>query len=171
MKRIFTDEQLITAVEASISIRGVLQILGLSPTGCNYKAMYSHFSRLQLDTSHFLGQGHLKGKHHTWNPKRPLSEILVVNSTYTCTSDLKQRLLREGVLENCCYLCGLPPVWQGIPLVLILDHKNGINTDHRLENLRLLCPNCNSQQPTFAGKNRGRYRLAGPPVEEVARMG
>jgi hypothetical protein len=52
----------------------------------------------------------------------------------------------------------LEPVWLGKPLVLILDHINGKHNDHRLVNLRLLCPNCNSQQPTFAGKNKGQYR-------------
>jgi HNH endonuclease len=157
--RCFTDEELIAAVKSSFSIARVLKILRLSPTGCNYKAMHMHFSRLGLDTTHFTGQGHLRGKHHGWTPKRPLSEVLVERSTYAWTSTLKRRLLKEGVLLNRCSECGLPPEWQGKPLTTILDHRNGDNTDNRLENLRLLCPNCNSQQPTFAGKNRGRYRL------------
>jgi hypothetical protein len=94
-------------------------------------------------------------------PSAP-SEILVERSTYAWTSTLKRRLLKEGVLVNRCSRCGLGPEWQGEPLTMILDHRNGDNRDNRLGNLRLLCPNCNSQQPTFAGKNRGRYRLAGP---------
>src|SRR5947199_95785 len=151
-KRCYTDEDLISAVQSSFSVRGVLKILRLSPTGCNYKAMYMHFSRLGLDTRHFTGQGHLRGKHHGWTPKRPLSEVLVECSTYTCTSTLKRRLIREGLLVNQCSRCGLPPEWQGEPLTMILDHRNGDNRDNRLENLRLLCPNYNTQQPTFAGK-------------------
>jgi 5-methylcytosine-specific restriction endonuclease McrA len=159
--RSYTDEQLIAAVKASFSIAGVLKILRLSPTGCNYKGMYANFTRLGLDTSHFTGQGHLRGKHHSWTPKRPLADILVDRSPYRgSTSKLKRRLLKEGLLVNRCSLCGLPPVWRGERLTMILDHRNGDNRDNRLENLRLLCPNCNSQQPTFAGKNRGRYRLA-----------
>jgi hypothetical protein len=110
-----------------------------------------------LDRSHFTGQGHLKSKHHSWTSSWPLAEILVENSPYTCNSRIKPRLLREGLLANQCSECGCPPVWQGKPLVLILDHRNGNHADYRLENLRLLCPNCNSQQPTFAGKNKGRY--------------
>lgn len=158
MRRRYTDEEIINAVRCRFSIAQVLKILRLSPTGCNCKAMQAHFARLALDASHFTGQGHLKGKRHTWTPKRPLAEILVVNSTYVGTSHLKARLLKEGVLVNHCYECGMAPLWQGKPLVLIFDHNNGDHSDNRLDNLRLLCPNCNSQQGTFAGKNKGRYQ-------------
>jgi hypothetical protein len=137
----------------------VLQQLGLHPTGANYVGMHRHFARLNLDTSHFTGQGHLKGKTHSWTPSRPLAEILVDNSPIRNHPKLKRRLIREGLLTNCCALCGLGPKWQGKPLVLVLDHINGNRADCRLENLRLLCPNCNSQQPTFAGKNKGRYSV------------
>jgi hypothetical protein len=155
--RRYTDVELMEAVQSSFSVAQVLKILGLSPTGCNYKAMYANFSRLKLDISHFTGQGHLKGKSHSWTKRRPLVEILVRGSTYTNTRSLKQRLLREGMLVCRCSECGNGPVWQGKPLVLILDHKNGEHADNRQENLRLLCPNCNSQQETFAGRNKGRY--------------
>src|SRR3954467_11541413 len=81
------------------------QALGLSPTGANYKAMYGHFTRLGLDTSHFTGQGHLRGKQHAWTPRKSLTDILVENSTYLGTSHLKARLLREGLLANRCAEC------------------------------------------------------------------
>jgi hypothetical protein len=157
--RCYTDEELIAAVKSSFSIRGVLKILRLSPTGCNYKAMHANFVRLGLDVAHFTGQGHLRGKHHGWTPKRPLSEILVVGSTYLGSNHLKRRLIKEELLVNRCSECDSLPEWRGKPLTMVLDHRNGDNTDNRLENLRLLCPNCNSQQATFAGRNRGRYRL------------
>jgi hypothetical protein len=155
----YTDPEIIAAVQSSLSIAQVLKRLGLSPTGANYKGMHEHFSRLGLDTSHFTGQGHLKGKRHSWTPKRPLVEVLVENSTYRTTSHLKARLLREGVLVKRCYECGSPPLWQGRPLVLIIDHINGDRSDNQMPNFRLLCPTCNSQQATFAGKNKGRYRM------------
>jgi hypothetical protein len=81
---------------------------------------------------------------------------------------LKKRLIRAGLLVNCCSVCGLRPEWQGQLLVMILDHINGDRSDNRIENLRLLCPNCNSQQPTFAGKNWGRYSalLGGNPQDK-----
>lgn len=64
-------------------------------------------------------------------------------------------ILREGLLEAKCYEegCGLTE-WRGKPISLQLDHINGDNFDHRIENLRLLCPNCHSQTETFAGKNK-----------------
>ena len=157
MRRRYSDRDIIEAVRSSFSVARVLQILGLSPTGANYKSMQAHFARLALDISHFIGQAHLRGKHHSWTPTRPLSEILVAHSDYTWTTTLKRRLLKEGLLVNRCYECALPPEWRGKRLVMVLDHRNGDRADNRLENLRLLCPNCNSQQETFAGKNRGRY--------------
>jgi hypothetical protein len=154
--RRYTDQDIIEAARSSFSIAQVLRILHLSPTGCNYRGIHTHFSRLGLDTSHFTGQGHLRGKTHSWTPKRPLADILVKNSTYRDNTKLKRRLLKEGLLVNRCYDCGLEPLWQGRLLVMVLDHINGDPFDYRIENLRLLCPNCNSQQLTFAGKNKGR---------------
>ena len=88
--------------------------------------------------------------------KTPLEEILVVASPYTNRGRLKTRLLAAGLLENKCRVCGMPPEWKGQPLVLVLDHINGVHNDNRLDNLRLLCPNCNSQTDTFSGRNRAR---------------
>jgi hypothetical protein len=82
----------------------------------------------------------------------PLEEILVEGSSFP-TKHLKNRLLAKGLLENRCSLCGLPPEWHGQALVMRLDHINGVADDHRFENLRLVCPNCDSQLPTFAGRN------------------
>jgi len=55
-----------------------------------------------------------------------------------------------------CPLHNSPLVWNGKTITLILDHKNGVSGDNRPKNLQLLCPNCNSQQPTQGGRNKGR---------------
>jgi hypothetical protein len=83
----------------------------------------------------------------------PLKNILVEHSSYI-TRDLKIRLINDGFLIEKCSNCGLGPKWKGKSLTLVLDHKNGINNDHRIEKLRLLCPNCDSQQMTYKGRNR-----------------
>ena len=86
--------------------------------------------------------------------KIPLEEILVKDSTYKGIGRLKKRLFANNLLSNKCQLCGLENEWHGKPIVLRLDHINGTNNDHRIENLRMLCPNCDSQTPTFAGRNK-----------------
>jgi hypothetical protein len=84
---------------------------------------------------------------------RPLEEILVINSKYDDRQQLVRRLLKEGLIQNKCSSCKIDPVWQCKHLVLQLDHINGINTDNRIENLRLLCANCHTQTDTFGSKN------------------
>lgn len=53
-----------------------------------------------------------------------------------------------------CAICRLPTEWNGKPLTLRLDHINGIHNDNRLENLRWVCPNCDSQLDTYCGRNQ-----------------
>jgi len=93
-------------------------------------------------------------------PMRPkaLEAVMVKNSTYH-RGNLKRQLLAGGYLINCCYntkcvLYGIvDPVWADEAITLHLDHINGVANDHRLENLRMLCPNCHSQTESFAGRN------------------
>ena len=80
----------------------------------------------------------------------PTEQLLVLNGEHK--SHLRERLIKEGFLENRCALCGMEPEWQGKSLTLQLDHKNGNKRDSRLENLRLLCPNCHAQTPTWGRK-------------------
>ena len=81
----------------------------------------------------------------------PLEDILVEDSSYH-TNDLKKRLLKEHILANECAICDQKPTHAGKELVLQLDHINGINNDHRIENLRILCPNCHTQTVTWGRK-------------------
>lgn len=85
--------------------------------------------------------------------KIELSEILEGKHPTYQTLKLKKRLIKEKVLENKCTSCGLIE-WQGKEIALHLDHKDGDNHNHKLDNLRLLCPNCHSQTDTWCGKNK-----------------
>lgn len=121
-KRRYTDEQVVDAVAQNQSLAGVLRDLGLVPRGGNYKTLRRRIRALNLDTSHWLGQGHLKGKVAPWLIARaaPLDQILVADSTHQGGSSLKQRLLRSDLLEPKCARCGLVD-WQGEPIALHLD--------------------------------------------------
>ena len=86
---------------------------------------------------------------------RPLTEVIANGKS---RYNLKWRLIRAGILENRCSACGLD-TWRGKPLGIQIDHINGKRNDNRIENLRMLCPNCHSQTDTFAGKKRDRSRV------------
>jgi hypothetical protein len=159
MNRSWTDEQLRTAAKESISIAQTLRKLGLVPKGGNYRTIHAVIREIGIDTSHWLGKASGRGKKRML-PRVPLSEVLVENSEYS-RACLKKRMLEEGILHNRCYVCGIKPEWNNQLLVLVLDHTNGINNDNRAENIRLLCPNCNSQQKTFCGrKNEGKKMVS-----------
>jgi hypothetical protein len=147
--RKYTDNEFREAVKSSVSISEVLRKLGLKKTG----SQYTHFRRLAVrlgvDHSHFTGQAHRKGK---LCPQKSLDEILIRDSDYD-RGNLKKRLLASGLFENECSRCGLKD-WMGEPLTMHLDHINGDCINNRIENLRMLCPNCHAQTPTYCRKHR-----------------
>jgi 5-methylcytosine-specific restriction endonuclease McrA len=81
-----------------------------------------------------------------------VKEVLVKNSRYPRIT-AKRAIIDNGLLEYKCSICGIGGLWNGHDLTLVLDHINGINNDHSIQNLRFLCPNCNSQTATFSGRN------------------
>ena len=142
-------------VKNSNSIAEIVRHFTATLSG-NYKTVRHRIKEENIDISHIrLGVDSNKGRKFPKESK-PLEEVMVEHSTY-CRGTLKKRLLKLGLLKNECYLCGQQPEWKGSKLVMVLDHINGVNDDHRKENLRLLCPNCNSQQKTFAGRNGKKY--------------
>lgn len=154
MPRSWTDEQLTNSVFHSSTLAQVLRDLQLQPVGGNYKSVQKHIERLGLPTNHMLGKSWAKGQATESRPRIELADALVENSPYGKTSSLKRRLVREGLLVSECATCKITD-WLGEPLVLHLDHVNGRNNDNRIENLRLLCPNCHSQTDTYCGRNKG----------------
>lgn len=83
--------------------------------------------------------------------RRPVQALLTDHST-VARSALKRRLYEEGIKERACELCGQDETWNGRQMSLILDHINGVRDDNRLENLRIVCPNCNATLETHCGR-------------------
>jgi len=79
-------------------------------------------------------------------------EVLTAKGRNTSRAHLRWRLLKDGVLESRCGRCRITH-WLGEPLSMHLHHINGVGNDNRLENLKLLCPNCHSQTENYSGRN------------------
>ena len=91
------------------------------------------------------------------NKTIPLSEILEGKHPQYQSNKLRLRLLKENIFEHRCYNCGLTE-WLNKPIPLELEHRDGQSSNHKLDNLTLLCPNCHSMTSTFRGKNTRRCR-------------
>jgi transposase-like protein len=149
----YSREELAEAVAASLSWAETLRRLGYCPTGGNWRTLKKRTAEFGISTAHFDPTAAMRRAQRS----RPLEEILVKGSTYS-RSNLKRRLYATGLKERRCELCGQNERWRGALMSLILDHINGIRDDHRLENLRIICPNCAATLDTHCGrKNRVRF--------------
>jgi hypothetical protein len=160
-----TSEELVAAAAMCHTVRGLFRFLDLPYDGFAHARMVRRLREEGVDTSHFLGQRANTGRKFPGRAK-PLAEILVVGGSYS-THTLRRRLIEEGVLEPECSCCRLR-TWNERPIPLELDHINGDRSDNRLENLRLLCPNCHAQTDTYRGRNIGRSTVGAGSLPTVA---
>jgi HNH endonuclease len=149
-----SEQEVRAAVAESLSYAEVLRRLGLRTAGGNHRTVRKYVDEIwRIPTDHFdanAARGRSRARAAT-----PLAEILVTGSTYH-RGHLKRRLLSEGLKQPRCELCGQGELWRGRRMSLVLDHINGIHDDHRLENLRILCPNCNATLDTHCGRHNKR---------------
>lgn len=141
----FSDEELRKMVAESTSMRELCRKLGYVATGSNHKTIKKKLKKRGISWEHFTGLP------KNQIPRSP-ENIFIKDSTAT-QATLRRWYLKGNYSEYKCSVCGLPPFWNNQELTLTLDHINGCNTDDRLENLRWVCPNCDRQLKTFAGKN------------------
>ncbi len=147
-------DELQAIIARSPSISQVLKEIGVDPYGGFHTKFKERCKKDGIDLSKFprgstANKGRKFGPHKTRIP----NEKLFIENSHTGRNIVRRRLLSEKQIPYKCAWCGMGPQWKGKKLSLVLDHINGVNNDHRLENLRFLCPNCNAQTPTYGGKN------------------
>jgi hypothetical protein len=150
MRRDINKEHFIRVCSESISMAQASSKLGLH---------FNTFKRYALLFGCYSTNPSGKGMKKKCKPKIEMSEILAGNHPEFNTYKLKNRLIKDGLLENKCSSCGITD-WQGKPLNMELDHVDGNKYNHKFDNLRMLCPNCHAQTDTYRSKNRAKKESA-----------
>ena len=131
---------------------------------CRYDTLAVRLRKWNLN--HLKNQG---GKGFPKQNGRVKPEDYLCNDSTLNSHPLKLRLWRDGLKPQQCEECGWAERSEDGRLPLELDHINGNRFDNRIENLRVLCPNCHSLRPTHAGLNKGTYNdgAVSQLVEEI----
>lgn len=146
----YSREALEEIVQQSTNFKQVLEKVGYkTSSGRNHDTLKKYIKLYEISTGHFTSP--------TTRIERNKENIFCKNSTAK-QSTVRRWYIKENIPYK-CVLCGQDGEWNGKNLVLQLDHINGDNKDHRLENLRWLCPNCHSQTSNFAGKGMSKPHM------------
>lgn len=137
----YTPDLLKEMINKSTSFKELLCNIGITKGGPQ-AFLRKKIKEFNIDISHL-----------TLERKRSKGKMFVVNSTFD-RSTIRSRIIKQDLIKYECQLCQNKGEWLGQKMPLILDHINGINDDYRLENLRWLCSNCDSIQPTYKARNK-----------------
>ena len=144
-----SKDELLRLINESSSIRDILIKVGYKNTGTY---LYNIFNELLIKYNIDKPKYENLNRKTNWR-RYEMSDILVEDSRYRNRNTLKNKLIKNSLLEYKCSCCGNNGEWMGKSITLHLEHKNGKNNDNRLENLEFLCPNCHSQTSTYCGRN------------------
>lgn len=143
----YTEELLQDAVSKCHSVSDVMRYLGLKAAGGTHSHISRRIKSFGIDTSHFIMRGNTTGI--TAHNRKTIDQIFVLlpeGSNRPKAEQLRRALIESGVPEMCG--CGLTDIWNGKPIQIHVDHVDGNWYNNLRENLRFLCPNCHSQEPT-----------------------
>ena len=155
--RNFTQQEIEQYVKESYSFAALANNLGYSvKTGSYLKAMKLMVRELNLDVSHFTGQGWLSGKTHESDKYIPFNEYIKGENVQT--NKIRKKLLKEGLKEHICECCK-NTLWNNMPIPLEVHHKDGNKENNNIENLQLLCPNCHALTDNYKGRNTSKHKL------------
>jgi len=156
MKKEYSIEELKSVIKECDTIRQVLIKFNRNESSASYRVLNKKIKEWSIDTTHFLTQSEIFKRTFANGKLKILTneEIFIKDST-TGRSTVKKRITSEELIEYKCISCGNDGTWMDKKITLILDHINGINNDNRLENLRFMCPNCNSTLATHCLGSKG----------------
>jgi len=137
----YSDSDIRSACMQSVSFAGVIKKLNLKISGGNYETIHNKIKELQIDTSHWKGQG--------WNKDSKTKDW----HEYSSKESLKRHLISDKGFK--CESCGLS-VWLGVPILLEIHHIDGVPSHNEYSNLQLLCLNCHAQTPNYRNRNTMR---------------
>lgn len=149
----YSKEELEQMVKDSTSYAGLAKKLGYALGGSYIMSVNTMIQHYDFNVSHFTGQGWNKGNFDM--------------SRFTTNSKARTSNLRNALInfkENKCECCGNTE-WLGKPIKLEIHHIDGDNTNHDLNNLQLLCPNCHSFTDNYR-KKKPLLELESKPIVE-----
>lgn len=139
----YSKDELSYIINSATSMREVLDKLGYkTPNGRNHIVVKKRIDKFGISCEHFRKVS---------KSKRTKENVFCNNST--ASQATLRRWYSKISDDNLCEICGQTKIWNGKNLTMILDHIDGDNHNNQFFNLRWVCPNCNSQLPTFAGRN------------------
>ncbi len=138
------------------SLAQIIRSFGLEAEAGNYNTLKRRIREDAVDISHIqMGLNSNRGRRFVRKYTQENIVDAINNGVIKDNSTLRKMVRKWDLIPSgVCAICNKKPYWNGKPLTFVLDHINGKHSDHRLNNLRFLCPNCNSQTPTFSGRNR-----------------